>query len=202
MGEMMTATLDPGSMLLSLPHRARINTDLPPAVILDVDGTLIDARPTMHHIEKPQPDVHAFVRDSEHSPPMPEAVEFAVEYAQSGHHVIVLSARASNWHKLTTRQVRQHLPESVRVVGPILKTFGDTAHDAVYKYGVFLDLIREWNIVAAMDDHPGVLDLWRAVGIPDVREVSVTTYDDTHRQRSLREMLAAGILEQRDTEYG
>lgn len=44
------------------------NLALPEAAILDIDGTLIDVRPVMHHVLNGNHDVDAFVAGTEQSP--------------------------------------------------------------------------------------------------------------------------------------
>lgn len=152
----------------------------PEAVILDMDGTLIDVRPVMHHVLNGNHNVDAFVADTEFCPAMPEAVEFCAEHFSAGRLILVVTARTPRWRTLTVRELHRHLPYPYR--GPYMRGTDDKRHDVLVKLDMYKNLSENYDIVGAIDDHPGVVDLWNDLGIPDVRMTSFTTYDDTYRK--------------------
>lgn len=163
----------------------------PEAVILDVDGTLMDVRPVMHHVLGAVRDVDAFVAGTEFCPTMPEAIEFCVEHNAQGRTILVVSARDPKWRGLTVSQLDTHLPCTYE--GPYIKDHGDTRHDVLFKLDVFLMLRERYTIVAAIDDHPGVVDLFTDLGVPEVVMPSFTTYSECHREDALACREAVGL---------
>lgn len=165
----------------------------PEAVILDVDGTLMDVRPVIHHVIGAQRDVDAFVAGTEFCPTMPEAIEFCVKHHERGRVIVVVSARDPRWFSLTVNQLDRFLPCPYE--GPYIKDNGDTRHDVIFKLDIFLMLRERYDIVAAIDDHPGVVDLFTDLGVPEVIETSFTTYDESHRNHALMCRKASGLLD-------
>lgn len=149
----------------------------PKAVILDIDGTLVDVRPVMHHVLNGNHDVDAFVGGTRECPAMPEALEFCEFYRSRGYAILPLTARSPKWAELTVWQLDHHL--GLPYEPPTYKREDDHRPDVLFKEEAFHALSVKWDIVAAIDDHPGVVDLWEDLGVHDVRMTSFTTYDNT-----------------------
>lgn len=115
-----------------------------PAVIVDVDLTLCDP----------------------YGQPIPQGIEFALRHYRAGRRVLVVTAREERWRQLTADWLRAHLP--VPYVDIWMRRDGDARPDPIVKREIWQRLVWQYAVCAAIDDRPDVLDLWRALGIPEV----------------------------------
>ena len=134
------------------------------AVIVDVDGTLADVRHIRHHVASKPKNFDAFHAASEFVPPNQQAVDFAVRHFQSGHRVVVVTARMQKWLPVTRAWLDRHLP--VPFDGPFHRQDGDGRPDVQVKREIFRYLARHYDVRAACDDNPNVVALWTELGIP------------------------------------
>jgi hypothetical protein len=148
-------------------------TSKPTAVIVDVDGTLCDITTALHHLNgethgfqkngRPVKRLDLFHAASALCPPNQVAIDYCVQAAEVGHHLIIVTARMEEWRDLTVTWLHQHLKPAMhaaghydRVCGPHMRRQDDYRPDVEIKM----------EIVGAIDDNPSVVQLWRSEGIP------------------------------------
>lgn len=120
----------------------------PPAVIVDVDGTLVDA----------------------YGRPIPQGIEFCRRHHAAGRTVLIVTARPEFCRDLTTAWLNQYLP--VPFVGPFHRRDNDPRPCDVVKREIWLLHLRQrYDIKAAIDDLAENLTLWHLIGIPEVEAV-------------------------------
>ncbi|MGV0050110.1 NUDIX domain-containing protein [Mycobacterium colombiense] len=112
-----------------------------PAVIVDVDGTLVNHR----------------------GQPIAQGIAFARRHHYSGRAVLIVTARHECLRKETTAWLRRCLP--VPFLGPFHRRNGDTRADAVVKREIYEVLTRRYAIHAAIDDLATNLQMWRELGL-------------------------------------
>lgn len=134
------------------------------AVIADMDGTLADVRGIRHFVAAKPKDFDAFHAASEFVPANNQALEFVERHHDSGHVVLVVTARMQKWEPATRRWLDRHM--SVPFDGPFHRQDGDLRPDIQVKRDIHRYLSRSYDIRAAVDDNPAVVALWAELGIP------------------------------------
>lgn len=130
---------------------------LPPAIIVDLDGTLCllgDRNP--YDAEK----CHLDTLD-------PVVDDIATMYWEQGYHVIFLSGRKEKYRKQTEEWLRAHGWADIRRVhGPFMRATEDGRPDFIVKAELFDKHVRgKFNVKFALDDRNQVVDMWRGMGI-------------------------------------
>lgn len=136
------------------------------AVIVDVDGTLVDVSGIRHYVtaDPNRRDFNSFHKASALCPPVKDTFAWVDGHRELGRAVIVVTARERKWEFLTRRWLRKW---GFRNDGLFMRATGDQRPDGVVKQEI-LDLIRRrgFTVVAAIDDNPSVVKVWEAEGIP------------------------------------
>lgn len=133
------------------------------AVIVDVDGTLVDVTSVRHHVLERPKDFDAFHAGAEQCPPIPLTLAL-VEALGPTAEIIVVTARMRKWEASTRRWLDKHL--AGRYSHLYMRANGDYRRDVEVKLEI-LDAIRETHdVVFAIDDNPAVVALWESEGIP------------------------------------
>lgn len=115
------------------------------AVIVDMDGTLQNS-------------------DGSHNE---HGLAFVREHHAANRAILVVTARD---HEYSYHHTREWLDEHLGVpfAGPFCRRISDRRHCTEFKRAVHLRLSAKYEIVAAIDDNPFILGVWRQVGIPTV----------------------------------
>ena len=126
-----------------------------PAIICDVDGTLA------LFAGKRSPYDHAKCEDDDLNVPVRKVIETFYRFMQ--YQIIYLSGREDKWRQQTNAWFRkQGLPP-----GPLhMRLTGDSRNDAVVKYELFNDHVRNrYNVMFVLDDRDRVVKMWREIGL-------------------------------------
>jgi len=135
------------------------------AVIVDVDGTLVEISGIRHHVAGPgRRDFDRFHAESAHCDPIRDTVLWCEEMADIGHRIVVVTARMEKWRTLTANWLDRHLTRPVTDL--VMRADRDFRPDFEVKRDIHADLARRFDIVHACDDNPNVVRLWRELGIP------------------------------------
>ncbi len=139
------------------------------AAIFDMDGTLCDTSSVLHLIEGDDKDYAAFHEASADCPPRPEVVTAAEAERASGRAILVVTSREFIWRDLTLDWLAKH---EVPYDALYLRIVGDYRKDVAIKADILAQIRSDgFEVLAAWDDKPAVLELWRDNGI-DVTDVS------------------------------
>ena len=136
----------------------------PPAVLVDVDGTLVDVSAVRHHVANRPRNFDAFHRESAHCPPHDMALRWVEEKYDTGHHILVVTARVGKWRDLTHGWLDRHLTRPHTEL--VMRADGDYRPDYEVKRDIHAVLAARYDIRAAIDDNPNVAVLWEELGIP------------------------------------
>jgi phosphoglycolate phosphatase-like HAD superfamily hydrolase len=137
----------------------RHNDDMRDAVIFDMDGTLCDTSSVLHFIEGDDKDYAAFHAASADCPPHADVVEAARTEQGSGRAILVVSSREFIWRDLTLDWLVKH---EVPYDALYLRIVGDYRKDVAIKKDILAQITADgFEVLAAWDDKPSVLDLWR-----------------------------------------
>lgn len=138
-----------------------------PAVIVDMDGTLVNVSSIRHYV-LPGPgvekDFHSFHAESIHCPPHDVAIEFCEQAHAEGLAVVVFTARMYQWLDLCRTWLDREM--TVPYHGPFMRPDGDRRVDRAVKTDLYRYFSRMYDFRRAIDDNPSIVKLWQDVGLP------------------------------------
>lgn len=136
-----------------------------PAVIFDVDGTLVDVSSVRHHVMQSPKRFDLFHGEAIDCPPHPEAVELTHAAREAGRAVLIVTARREAWRFHTLLWLHEQGIEHDDIY-----MRGDRDHRKDYdvKADILAMIRRRYDVRLAVDDNPAVIRLWREHGIPTI----------------------------------
>lgn len=137
------------------------------AVIVDLDGTLVDVSDIEHHVTGPEKDYAAFHAASSDAPADAEVLAAVQEAHASGLAVLVVTSREFVWRDLTLDWLVAH---EVPYDELVMRIVGDYRPDHVVK-AEMLDRLEAdgYAVERAWEDRDEIADLWAGRGIEVVR---------------------------------
>lgn len=134
----------------------------PPAVVIDLDGTLASNQWREHFVDRDEPDWHAFFASMEHDAPVPPLVELT-RWLSRDVEVIVVTGRPADWEPTVRRWLGEH---GVMYDELFMRPADDHRPDHVMKRHLFEDAISpRWNVRLVVDDRDQVVEMWRDQGL-------------------------------------
>ncbi len=134
-----------------------------PAVVVDMDGTLCDVSSVLHLQAEPD-GFAAFHQACAQCPPHRAVVEWCLDHHSRGHEILIVTGRDAFAHGLTVGWLAEHLP--VPTAGVHMRRDGDCRSNVDVKREIHEALVRAYDIRAAIDDDPEIVELWLEIGIP------------------------------------
>lgn len=160
----------------------------PPAVIIDLDGTLTSAQWRVHHIEGGRRDWRRFFEAMGRDAPVPALVDLVTWVA---HHatVVLLTGRPDDHEEAIRRWLADH---AVPYDQLLMRGTGDRRPDTVVKRERYREQIAPHHDVRlVVDDRPSVIEMWRAEGLyvltavdPELEPLPEPTSDGSAALRS------------------
>jgi predicted kinase len=138
------------------------DASLPPAVIVDLDGTLTSASWRSHHLHGFRKDWPAFFAGMTRDAPVGPLVDL-VGWTANHAAVVLLTGRPADHEPAIRRWLADH-----RVTYDLLlmRPRGDRRPDTVVKRELYHEQIApRYEVRLAIDDRPGVIEMWREEGI-------------------------------------
>ena len=134
-------------------------TDLPRAVIVDIDGTVAkmsDRSPyDWQRVGEDQP-VQAVI----------DAVRAALQYTSPASHIIFMSGRDSSCRDITIEWLAKYVQISPLSYDLFMRAEGDNRADNIVKYELFNENIRgKFHVNYVLDDRDQVVKMWRELGL-------------------------------------
>jgi phosphoglycolate phosphatase-like HAD superfamily hydrolase len=136
----------------------------PTAVLVDVDGTLVNVSSIRHFVAGPKRNFEAFHSASANCPPHPQAIAWVEDMADAGHQILVVTARMEKWRGLTQRWLDTHMTRAATEL--VMRADHDYRPDFQVKREIHDALAQRFTIAAACDDNPSIVALWNEIGIP------------------------------------
>lgn len=133
--------------------------------VLDIDGVVADVRHRLHYIEGARRDWDRFFRAAGRDPLLAEGGELARLLAAE-HDIVWLTGRPEWLRALTAEWLTAHELPGGRLV---LRGNRDHRPAVVLKLAAIRTLATDFDIAAAVDDDPDVIDALVAAGFPAVR---------------------------------
>jgi beta-phosphoglucomutase-like phosphatase (HAD superfamily) len=150
----------PGSRAQRRSQRAQRK---PRAVLVDLDGTLVDVSSARHHVLQEPRDFNAFHAAGEHCPPHQMALDWVTRKHLSGDTILIVTARMEMWRDVSKHWLANHV--TVPFYGPFMRPDGDYRPDSDVKREIFHRLSQAYDIHSAIDDQPECIELWRSLNI-------------------------------------
>lgn len=135
------------------------------AIIVDVDGTLVDVTSVRHHVLNRPKDFDAFHREAETCPPIDSIADLVAHLAGARFDIIIVTARMRRWEASTTGWLLKH---SIPCDELHMRADGDYRPDYEIKREILADIRTRHDVILAIDDNPAVVALWRSEGIPTI----------------------------------
>lgn len=134
----------------------------PPAVIVDLDGTLTSAEWRAHHISGRQRDWPRFFAGMGRDAPVPALVDLVTWVA---HHatVVLLTGRPDDHEVAIRRWLADHdVPYELL----LMRASGDRRPDTVVKRQRYREEVApRYDVRLVVDDRPQVIEMWREEGL-------------------------------------
>jgi len=138
----------------------------PIAHIYDVDGTLANVDPFLHHVRGEKRDYDAFHSASIDALPNIKVLEMLNNSVSDGYSVLIVTSRKEKYRGLTSMWLAKN---NIRSHGLFMRADDDNRPDYEVKKDI-LDKVSElWSVEHAVDDNPNVIRLWEDHGIPTTK---------------------------------
>lgn len=134
-----------------------------PAVLVDMDGTLCDVSAVIHLQAEPD-GFSAFHEACAQCPPHRAVIEWCLDQHSRGHSILIVTGRDAWARGLTEQWLSGYLP--VPFDGLHMRRDGDFRSNTHVKRDIHNQLARTYEIRAAIDDDPEIVELWQELGIP------------------------------------
>lgn len=170
----------------------------PTAVIVDMDGTLANVSSIRFHVDGTQTrtqangrvravkNFDAFHAASEFVPANQQAIDFCVRHHEAGHVVLIVTARMRKWEGVTARFLERECASRFPWVTPIyMRADNDHRRDVEVKRDILAAIREEYDVVAACDDNPNVITLWKEEAIPEIEVVPGWDHDAAKKYAEL-----------------
>jgi hypothetical protein len=138
----------------------------PTAYIFDVDGTLANVDPYLHHVRGSNRDYEAFHEASIDALPNVDVVEMLNNAVADQHAIIVVTSRKDKWRGLTSLWLMKN---NLRSHALFMRSDEDNRSDYEVKKDILDKIDKHWKVVHAIDDNPNVIRLWEDNNIPTTK---------------------------------
>jgi predicted kinase len=134
----------------------------PPAVVVDLDGTLTSAAWREHHLTGRRKDWPAFFAGMERDAPVQPLVEL-VGWIANHAAVVLLTGRPDDHAPAIRRWLATH---GVTYDQLLMRPGGDRRPDTVVKRELYVrEVAPRYDVRLVIDDRPHVVEMWREAGL-------------------------------------
>lgn len=138
----------------------------PSAYIFDVDGTLANVDPYLHHVRGSNRDYDAFHEASIGALPNIEVVQMLNNAVSDQHAILIVTSRKEKYRGLTSMWLAKN---NIRSHALFMRADDDSRPDYEAKKDMLDKINTLWDVVHAVDDNPNVIRLWEENNIPTTK---------------------------------
>ena len=138
----------------------------PTAHIYDVDGTLANVDPFLHHVRNGNKDYDAFHYSSIDALPNIEVVQMLNNAVSDRHAILIVTSRKEKYRGLTSMWLAKN---NIRSHALFMRADDDSRPDYEAKKDMLDKINILWDVLHAVDDNPNVIRLWEDHGIPTTK---------------------------------
>jgi predicted secreted acid phosphatase len=139
------------------------------AIIVDIDGTLANAKHREHHIVNPEGKVDwaAWDKEAMNDTVYQWCADLIYAFRLIGVDILFVTGRGERIREVTLDWLDQNACAGPRTKYKLfMRGNGDHRQDVVYKAEVYKNFIEPYyDVLFAIDDKGSVVDMWRALGI-------------------------------------
>lgn len=132
------------------------------AVIVDVDGSLVDVRDLREWVTGKRKDFHKFHTLAFDAPPIQDTIDTVQKLWDAGYDIFVVTARDETYKAGTMDWLFRY---NVPFHGIYMRKKKDNRADRVVKEEILNEIRKTHDVVLAIDDNPKVIELWQDHGI-------------------------------------
>jgi hypothetical protein len=135
-----------------------------PCIIVDIDGTVCDARHRLHFLEKQPRDWPAFFAAMSEDKPFPAIIQLVKIMHRCGYAILFCTGRSETYRPETTHWLQKH---EVPFTWIIMRRKDDYRPDVIVKREM-LDDIRAGGLqpLFAIEDKTDIVKMWRMNDLP------------------------------------
>lgn len=134
----------------------------PPAIIIDLDGTLADISHRIHYLKDGKKNWKAFFEEMDKDKLNLWCREIMDKFRQD-HKIIILSGRPNNYREKTEKWLKDN---SVYYDKLLMRAKNDMRQDMIIKKEIYDNEIKNnFSILFIVDDRMQVVKMWRATGL-------------------------------------
>jgi hypothetical protein len=148
-----------------------------PAVLVDMDGTLCDVS-TVIHLQAEPDEFTAFHQGCAECPPNGAVVDWCIDHHRRGREILIVTGRDDWTRGLTEQWLSEYLP--LPIAGLYMRRDGDFRSNSDVKREIHNRLALRYDIRAAIDDDPQIVELWQELGIPVTMALDWGVLDGSH----------------------
>jgi predicted secreted acid phosphatase len=142
-----------------------------PAVIVDMDGTLVDVSSIRHYVQEALlPDgsyqkrnFDDFHKASLFCPAIWKTVDTVMYYWESRIDILIVTARGRQYDQTTRDWLHKY---AIPHTALFMRDVGDFRPDVEVKRDILAEIEKTWQVMHAIDDNPHVIELWQENKIP------------------------------------
>ena len=134
----------------------------PSAYIFDVDGTLANVDPYLHHVRGSNRDYNAFHEASIDALPNIEVVQMLNNAVSDRHAILIVTSRKEKYRGITSMWLAKN---NIKSHALFMRADDDGRPDYEAKKDMLDKINILWDVVHAVDDNPNVIKLWEDHGI-------------------------------------
>lgn len=134
-----------------------------PAVIFDIDGTLVDVTSIQLLVSDGIRRFDDFHRESINCPPYYKVLEIAQALIKEPIRVLAISGRQEKYRSLTDYWLAMH---SLPLHELILRPNDYQGNRIQFKEEVFSNLVSKYQVLAVFDNDPQLISLWLSTKVP------------------------------------
>lgn len=149
----------------------------PKAIIVDIDGTIADARHRLHHIKREEilkEHWDAFFDAMVDDPPIDGAWDSILtetsKVTDMFPFVIFLTGRPNSHYHETNEWIKKFIPLHEQEFALLMRRKGDHRPDTEVKFELYDKLIKNnYDVILAFEDRPSVVKMWNDNGLKAIQ---------------------------------
>lgn len=145
-----------------------MHSHLPPAVVFDCDGTLVDVSSIRYLVDRTDPNFEGhrqfdrFHAESIDCPPIGWVVDQLRQFRHLGYEIVIMTGRAEKHREVTWQWLNKH---GICTNWQMHRPDDDFRADVIVKQEMLDEIRQFFNPVWVYDDNPHVVPMWQANGL-------------------------------------
>lgn len=140
-----------------------LDTIRPPAIIVDLDGTLCDVEHRVHHVQQKPKNWHAFNSAMDEDKSYFWCIELIAAMKDRGYKIFFVTGRDEDYRSNTETWLKKHLIDYDFLY---MRKAKDHREDSDVKEEIYYTMIeKKAQVLFVVDDRKSVVERWRKIGL-------------------------------------